>query len=153
MVKLLGKVGQTSYPVDELPIEIVSLDENTVSFRIKQTILQAQVDHLYAAFDEPLPGSQHAYNPVCYEEQGVDNNVIGGDIYVAHCLEHTETPAAIVRVFVSDVSLPVEDNSKVPECCHATGGTENNVVKYTFEVYCACPETAPSRKLLRGSNR
>jgi hypothetical protein len=154
-VHLLAKIGETSYPVNELPIEIVSLDGTSVSFRIKQTILQSQVDSVFTSFNEPIEGT-HAYNPVCYEERGKEAYSTTTEIYTAYCMIHTATPLAVVRVYVSDASLPVEDNGKVPACCHASGDAENNVVEFSFEVRCECPNNTETgdrtRNLLRGSN-
>jgi hypothetical protein len=136
MVQLLETIGETSYP-GSIPVEITSLDSTTVSFKVKQSWFpQTNADFLYSAFAEPLPGTSGATNRVCYEDKNV---VTETTEFTAHCLQHTETPIAIVYVFLSDSFLPVEDNAQIPNCCHATGGQSNYKVQYVFQLSCECP--------------
>nr|WMV61335.1 11384 [Craspedostauros australis] len=132
---VISTTGSTPFPQN--PIEVVSQDGTTVTFKVKQTWKET-VGYLYTNYQTSFFDSE------CILLEEVEK--YASETYTAKCMDSVEI--AVVDIYVSDPSLnKVLDDAVIPICCQKPDVDSHPTVKYTFEVKCVDPCPTPARKL------
>ena len=113
----------------------------TVRFRVNNPFLSKS--NIYIKHDVNVGrGFMDAYcEPMMETKSGCDDSA---RLIEIGCFDRDSFSFALVTVYFSSAGFP-ETDAKVDKCCHAdqeNAPRDENVVKYTFEIFCDCPNGA-----------
>ena len=143
VVKLLHTSGTQALPEGSDVLFGIKMDSGgdedgrTVKIRVNNPFKE-QAD-IFVQYEKSVMG--HAYqDPKCREFESVPAgcNDEAVEIEVA-CNDYENiAPFALVNVYFA--SRELEGTTEINKCCNAPDYRDEGVVKYTFEVQCACPD-------------
>jgi hypothetical protein len=128
----LGKYSTTEVDYDDMPISILSQNNGTVTFEVKNDWGDNHLDHIFVEYLAPEGFPRF--------ECLVENNVAPGQCvkHTAKCMRGNSVAVVTITAVDRDI-LVTADTPDVPRACCAANGidlTEKSVVKYVFELQC-----------------